>query len=136
MKQKIFKYNFIYYLSIVYSVIIFLMFLIINFPTNCLKNGFKVDFVLNCLTENLLMLLSLVSFFLLLFKNRNSYKYLSLALLIFTLFLINELRYDFLRNGEIRYFSASSIFIIINIMIFFLVNELKIKKTKIVEKEN
>ncbi len=128
MKKKIFKYNFVYYLAIIYSILIFGIYLYINITKEYFENVSLKLSIINLITNNLVFIPFLLSIIFLVKKSFKSFLFLNVGLITFSLVLLMGISNRNSNNGSSDYYSFDLTALIINLSILIIVNFFKSKK--------
>ena len=128
MKKKIFKYNFVYYLAIIYSILIFGIYLYINITKEYFENVSLKLSIINLITNNLVFIPFLLSIIFLVKKSFKSFLFLNVGLITFSLVLLMGISNRNSNNGSSDYYSFDLTALTINLSILIIVNFFKSKK--------
>ena len=128
MKQQVFKNNFLYYLAIIYSILIFGIYLYINITKEYFENVSLKLSIINLITNNLVFIPFLLSIIFLVKKSFKSFLFLNVGLITFSLVLLMGISNRNSNNGSSDYYSFDLTALIINLSILIIVNFFKSKK--------
>ena len=128
MNKKIFKFNFVHYLAIFYSILIFAIYLYINITKEYFENVSLKLSIIKLITNNLIFIPFLLSIIFLVKKSFKSFLFLNIGLITFSLVLLMRINNHNSNNESSNYFSLDLTVLTLNLSIFIIVNIFRLKK--------
>ena len=133
MKQKLFKYNFLYYLAILYSISLSVLYFIISFMYDSLSFNDGISSSINIILNLFLFIFFNISTILILKNSNKTFLILNSAMVTVSILILMVIITYYITSGRLDDIMFFVTMLFINVILMTLFNKFKLRKTDVAE---